>query len=306
MQFPDFFIIGAPKCGTTALYNYLAGHPGIFMGYPKEPNYYCEDLVSIRRTPTLEQYEKVFAGAQTGVLRGEASPWYLYSKSAVRLILADNPAAKFIVCLRNPVDMFLSYQYQLQFNLIGELSNPENAWRNQGAWPAGPAVNASQGRPDFGGICRLGEQSRRLLQTVDRSRVLFVFFDDMVRDMRGVYEEILRFIGTPSNGRTEFPVHNQRKAHRFPALTRILMRPPFPLNYIKRAVVALVRLRWKNPASIYDGVLSKPHTQSAVRIEFRDELTAYFSDDVALLESLTGRDLSAWRKLSDRPARISA
>ena len=41
---PDFFIIGAPKCGTTALATYLAEHPNIQLSDPKEPHYFCKDL----------------------------------------------------------------------------------------------------------------------------------------------------------------------------------------------------------------------------------------------------------------------
>ena len=43
-QKPDFFIVGAPKCGTTSLYYYLRQHPQIFMPDYKEPHYFGKDL----------------------------------------------------------------------------------------------------------------------------------------------------------------------------------------------------------------------------------------------------------------------
>ncbi|WP_040414858.1 sulfotransferase [Desulfococcus multivorans] len=38
--FPDFFIIGAPRCGTTSLSRYLSKHPDICFSRPKEPHYF--------------------------------------------------------------------------------------------------------------------------------------------------------------------------------------------------------------------------------------------------------------------------
>ena len=47
VRFPDFFIFGAPKCGTTALYEYLSRHPGVAMSSVKEPQYFCTDFPDI-------------------------------------------------------------------------------------------------------------------------------------------------------------------------------------------------------------------------------------------------------------------
>src|SRR3954452_11245731 len=41
---PDLFIVGAPKSGTTSLYEYLKGHPDVFMSVVKEPCYFARDL----------------------------------------------------------------------------------------------------------------------------------------------------------------------------------------------------------------------------------------------------------------------
>jgi len=57
---PNFFIVGAPKCGTTALSEYLRSHPNVFMSFPKEPHYFAEDMVSYRYCTTLPEYLKIF------------------------------------------------------------------------------------------------------------------------------------------------------------------------------------------------------------------------------------------------------
>ena len=46
MNTPNFFILGAPKCGTTSLHNYLNQHPDIYMSYKKEPHYFCYNEIN--------------------------------------------------------------------------------------------------------------------------------------------------------------------------------------------------------------------------------------------------------------------
>ena len=70
---PDFFIVGAPKCGTTALFRYLTAHPAVFIPEIKEPNYFCTDLPMDGRVATLNEYEALFSSAQPHALTGEAS-----------------------------------------------------------------------------------------------------------------------------------------------------------------------------------------------------------------------------------------
>src|SRR5579872_578348 len=43
-RLPDFFVIGHPKCGTTALYAMLKRHPQIYMSDVKEPQFFAGDL----------------------------------------------------------------------------------------------------------------------------------------------------------------------------------------------------------------------------------------------------------------------
>jgi hypothetical protein len=55
MRKPDFFIVGAPKSGTTAMYEYLKAHPEIFM-CRKEPHFFGSDLYSPWYIRDLEKY----------------------------------------------------------------------------------------------------------------------------------------------------------------------------------------------------------------------------------------------------------
>lgn len=63
MKNPNFFIIGAPKCGTTALSEYLREHPQVFFSDPKELSFFNEDFTN-RRTTSLEDYPYHFEEAK--------------------------------------------------------------------------------------------------------------------------------------------------------------------------------------------------------------------------------------------------
>ena len=114
---PDFFLIGAPKAGTSALHSALAAHPHLFLSRVKEPKYYmCGDSPPPSyKGPgdahsnqewiwQRERYLALFDDAPEGVLRGESTPFYLYNRDARRRMAVDNPDAKLIAVLRDPVD----------------------------------------------------------------------------------------------------------------------------------------------------------------------------------------------------------
>ena len=80
MMLPDFFIVGAPKCGTTAISEYLRTHPRIFMCKPKEPHYFALDIPGYRLHPLTGNLKGLWSIRVTGNWRivfsfenGEAS-----------------------------------------------------------------------------------------------------------------------------------------------------------------------------------------------------------------------------------------
>src|SRR6185437_10981883 len=99
-RLPDFFIIGQPKSGTTALYEMLSAHPQIFMPASKEPWFFASEL-HVRTPPrpegtprTLQEYASLFAAAAPDQRVGEASPQYLWSRTAAAAIAAVQPRAQ--------------------------------------------------------------------------------------------------------------------------------------------------------------------------------------------------------------------
>jgi Sulfotransferase domain len=113
-RFPDFFVVGHPKCGTTALYDMLCQHPQIYMSPIKEPRFFVADdelRFPLMRQTTEEKYLSLFDGAEPGQITGEASPQYLGSVSAARAIAGANSGARIIAILRDPVSFIRSLHY---------------------------------------------------------------------------------------------------------------------------------------------------------------------------------------------------
>ena len=113
-RFPDFFVVGHPKCGTTALYDMLSQHPQIFMSPVKEPRYFVADdelRFPALRQRTQEKYLQLFAGAAPGQRTGEASPQYLASHFAAGAIATANPSARIIAILREPASFIRSLHH---------------------------------------------------------------------------------------------------------------------------------------------------------------------------------------------------
>ena len=140
----DFCVIGGPNCGKSALRTYLRAHSQIFM--PElETNFYADDISVAqydvpRRARDWRAYCKFFAAAADGQLLGEMSGAYLFSAQAIPNILKDNPNARFIVMLRNPVDMARSIHSYLLRTFEEDETSFQKAWELQEARAAGKRI----------------------------------------------------------------------------------------------------------------------------------------------------------------------
>jgi hypothetical protein len=79
---PGFFVVGAPKSGTTSLYSYLKQHPEIFLPRIKELNFFCTDLHFSFPLLTEDQFMNYYDGGENENAIGEVSVWNLFSRTA--------------------------------------------------------------------------------------------------------------------------------------------------------------------------------------------------------------------------------
>ena len=288
---PDFFIVGAAKCGTTALFRYLAAHPAVFMPQNKEPNYFCTDLPRYGHVPTLKDYEALFSSAPPHALTGEASALYLYSKIAIAQVAAHNAHAKIIVILRNPIEAARSmHAFQWRYELE-DVFDFEQAWRLQQPRLAGQHLPPRWPYPDhlqYGALYSYAPQVRRVLAQVPRTQCLFLVFEEFFADPSRQFGRVLEFLGLPPDpARTAFPVVNQTVGARSARLDRLLRHPPKSLMALRRAAHAV----GFHPARALQRLNRVAGQKPPLRESFRAELEEYFSADVAELERLLGRRL---------------
>jgi hypothetical protein len=215
MAKPNFFIIGAPKCGTTALSEYLRQNPRIGFAAPKEPVYFCTDYPKVRNfTDEKEYLEQCFGHCRDRDLLavGEGSTLYFYSAEAVPNILAFEPQARFIVMLRNPVDMVPALHAEKLASLEEDVTRFEKAWFLQKDRLSGknmPKFCRDARLVQYASLGRLGMHLQRIYSQIPEDRRMAIVFDDFACDPRKVYSEVLSFLGVPDDRRTEFPKINR-------------------------------------------------------------------------------------------------
>ncbi len=104
--YPDFFIVGAPRCGTTSLHEYLNQIPDVFM-CTKECGFFS--TYSNGRVESYDEYYNLFSTAESNQLIGESTAIYLRDPETPKKIYQANPNAKIIFMLRDPIERAFSH-----------------------------------------------------------------------------------------------------------------------------------------------------------------------------------------------------
>ncbi|MGB5934924.1 MAG: sulfotransferase [Ornithinimicrobium sp.] len=299
---PNLFIIGAPKAGTTTLASWLSSHAEIFWSIPKEPYHFAADFPGQRdhygfssREDYLFLYDQ--AAARHARYRGDGSTTYLYSDRAVPAILDMDPSARFIVSVRNPVDLLPSYHRTQVVVLNEDRVDFAEAWHG-----------SLEGRPpgvqpldrvlvDYSRIGKQGAAIQQLLTRVSRNQVHFIVFDDIVSAPREVWLRLCADLDLDGDSVAQFSATNaSNKRPRYPLIRRLTHRPPRfaarPLAHVRQ---------WSRTTSIpgvrrLKGSLWAAAPAPAISDQLSRELAEYFSADVSLLSNLLGRDLSRWSR----------
>lgn len=293
LKIPDFFIVGAPKCGTTAMYEFLRSHPQIFMPEFKEPHFFGDDMKMPSNRRTAKWYASLFENAGTEVLIGEASPSYLFSKTAAREIREYNRKAKIIIMVRNPVEMLYSDYYHRLAVRFESVKNFEEAVfsRDEKADRYREKVEKKLGmkQPPYLELPRLGEQTKRYLDVFGRENVHIIIFDEYKKNNGEAYRRVLNFLGADDTFQPEFSTVNQNKKIRSMLVKNLLSNTPGKIKEHARKYPLLVKAKdFINRLNIVH--FERPEMDAGVKNRLKSE----FASDVALLSELAGKDLSFW------------
>jgi len=206
-NFPQVIIAGAQKSGTTSLYAALASHPDFQSPQLKEPFYYGNDD---RYCKGKEHYLMNFPGAQNGKFTVDASTNYLDHKLAASRILQDNPEAKTVIILRDPVFRAFSH-YRMQKKIGAEELSFIDALRLEDQ-----RIEEGNSFSKVHNYCyqRLGYRSRgeysRMigpwLAAFDKNRIHFINAESFFSFPEREYERLLDFLQVRSH-----PLQDNRK-----------------------------------------------------------------------------------------------
>jgi Sulfotransferase family len=203
-RIPDFFVVGHAKSGTTALYSMLRRHPQIYMPESKEPWFFAEELHE--RTPprpegtprTLQEYRALFAAARPEQRVGEATPLYLWSRTAAARIAEVQPRAEIVAILREPA----SFLRSLHLQFVESYVETENDFAK--ALALEPERRAGRGIPRhtywpqtllYSDHVRYVEQLRRYEAAFGREQMLVLIYDDFRDDNEATVQRVLGFLG---------------------------------------------------------------------------------------------------------------
>lgn len=304
---PDFFLIGAPKAGTSALHAALAEHPGLFMSGVKEPKYYmCGDSPPpAYKGPgdahsnqewiwQRARYLRLFESAGEGVLRGESTPFYLYNRDARRRVAADRPDAKLIAVLRDPVDRAYSNWMHLWMDgLEPQADVVEAVRREQGRVDAGWAPFWH-----YSGLGMYGRQLQDVFDHFPREQVLLLRYRELVDAPDQTLRRVFDFLGVAGASVDTIPADNTRPFVRDGVRARAVgpviragatmgqFLPPQVWRAVSRPLIRQLH-RGGDPA--------RPRLTAAQR----ETLLAPHLDDIALLEQITGESFDLWRTYRD-------
>lgn len=295
MKKPNFFIIGAPKCGTTSLAMWLSEHPETYISPVKEPHFYCTDLnLSFY---TKKEYLSLFKEAPDFCKAiGEASTTYFFSKDAIKNIEKDtNFRAKYILLLRNPVDMSYSLWHHLLWNGEENIKDFLTAWNLSEERGKGKHVNKYLcPEPQFLNykyVCSIGTHLERLLNLVSVDRILILFLDNIIFNPRQEYLKVLKFLEVKDDGRNTFPVYNPAKKRRFKSVWRFL-KIVSNLTWSTRKKIGIIHL---GIGDIINRTLSYKSSKPPIPEEIRKELLDFFLPEIEKVEKILGISLEKWK-----------
>jgi hypothetical protein len=293
-RWPDFFIAGAQRAGTTSLYEYLNAHPDVFMPEVKEPHFFCEVapggealLRSVRsRVISNEQdYLALFDGAAAGQIAGEATPFYMYDADAPGRIKARVSDAKIIALLRDPIERAHS-NYMI---------HTVEGWETR-TFPRAVREDYASERKGLGvshlyvEIGLYAEQVERYFETFGRESVRVYLYDDLIADPARVVEDACAFLELPFLDGAFCDFEKKHGAYQVPrnAAVKWLMGNVLARN------LAISLLPQRLLAYLRDHVLFSRPPRPAIEPEARALLHDIFSEDVARLARLIDRNLDDW------------
>ena len=291
---PNFFIVGAPKCGTTAMNDYLSQHPDIFMAM-KELHYFGCDLKT-RLKLSEEEYLKYFSDAGKKKVIGEASVWYLFSKTAAKEIKNFSPQAKILIMLRNPVDVVYSLHSQHLYDGNEDIQDFETALSFDEDRKKGTHLPDSVDYfelPPYKDSVLFSNQVKRYLDVFGRENVHVLLHEDLKANAEKTFFKVLEFLGVSKRILANYGIVNPGKQIKSFYLHRIIKKPSSKMKAVARFLIPVRTIRHFIMSFFFKWNI-KQEKREDMNERLKARLKNFFEQDIRLLSKLIDRDLSTW------------
>ena len=299
-KLPNFLIVGAAKCGTSSLHNYLNQHPDIFMPTftpeglkVKEPRFLIKDKVQ-KRLPkgiwNYQDYKSLFDDVTNQKAIGESTVLYLYYyQEAIKNIkkyLGDN--VKIIIMLRNPIDraysayLFASRTSQENQNFKDALVNSRIRFNKD------DTISPMILYKELGLYFDMVKSYMRSF-----SNVHVVIYDDFIKQTNIEVQKVFDFLNVNNYQiNTNKIINAGGKKWDSGIMKNLLMGD----NFLKNGIKILFP---QNLRTFFKQELTKLFTSKAKNMSnsIKKELLQYYKKDIQSLEKLINKDLSKWQRI---------
>lgn len=296
---PNFFLVGAARSGTTALYRMLGQHPDVFVSPQKETQYFtlggrapnfrgpgAEWGINKKAIAHTHEYLELFSSVRAEKAIGEGSVSYLYYPEVAHRIRQRLGIVKILAVLREPASRaYSNYQY-----LRSYAREPLTSFE--------AALEAEEERMRDGWehiwfYRDLGFYHRQLVsyeRCFGRENLHIILHEDLRSDPEGVLRSVFSFLGVDSSRKVRTDIEiNASGQPRSEFLTRLLLRPSWLITALRYAIPKKARLPLETAARRR---LLRQHTHPPV--EVASALRRAYQSDILSLEKLLDRDLASW------------
>jgi hypothetical protein len=274
-EWPNLFVVGAGRSGTTSLWSYLGQHPQIFMSKLKEPHFFSRHTAEQQRSVHDEaEYKSLFRAGRGLPFRGEASPSYLWNPGVAAAIARVQPESRIVISLRDPIARAHSSYLLHRRNGIERRPFVD-------ILRAGLSLSDAE-RPMYFLVGQYLDPVTRYLDTFP-GRVHVLVYEELAADTTGEVDRLFGFLGVePIAGQLDLTPLKRGAAPRN-ALARGLYSPK--LRAAARAVVPP-----QFHARIENVALSQ-EPAAELDPEAREILADFFAPEREPLEALLSREL---------------
>lgn len=290
---PNFFIVGAAKCGTTAWVEYLSRHPDVFFNSLKETQFFATDFPEYRQVRSLDDFLDLYAEAGDASVLGDASPMHLRSEAAAANIRSFDPDAKILILLREVGDFIASWHNQVLLMVPGAEEDLASAWARSGSVDRNAPGIRNPHLVDYKSMGAFGDQVARYLELFRADQVCVAWMEDWSRNPADFYRFLRRFLGLRPHPVGEFTPVNTARRNRSRLVARLLTE--------RRLVRPATRfLRWSGigPLGVHRR-LTRANTVEAYAVPAADDvlerIRAHYREDQQRLRTMLEQRATVYR-----------